>query len=407
MWLPRTYADIVQAVGVLSEGPDLDFKLDHTSPADLRGLAKDVAAMSLEGGVIIVGVDETAGEATAVMPFPIANRPEQIQQVIDAHVRPTPSTTVEAVRQQPGDSNGVIVITVAPSRQAPHMVDGRYPARSGATTRYYGEYEVAELYRRRDAMRSVANKTAGLEDFVSPPNGAEPPRQGMGRLRLRVRPLMPAAHPDEPQLRAALQKAATDARVSLQPYVTPGCVSAFDLLQSWKPRGAVGWQAGLAPTIDAAMRSDSKLVAGTYIYEQGFSFQATLGLVANDGQDWCCAYEHLWVAQTMALLSIVGHFYAPIPSASPLRCDLELVGLSGALSYYASQGRMKDLDAPTVADAIYLAGGEIAARETRTDPRAGAHMLLDRLLASIIPEQVDLIDRLAPRAQDGRAYTAV
>jgi len=92
MWLPRTYADVANAIGVLSEGPDLDFKLSHTSPADLRGLAKDVAAMSLEGGVIIIGVDEIGGEATAILPFPIGNRPEQIQQVIDARVRPAPST---------------------------------------------------------------------------------------------------------------------------------------------------------------------------------------------------------------------------------------------------------------------------------------------------------------------------
>lgn len=396
MWLPRTYADVANAIGVLSEGPDLDFKLSHTSPADLRGLAKDVAAMSLEGGVIIIGVDETGGEATAVMPFPIANRPEQIQQVIDARVRPAPSTTVEAVRQQPGDSDGVIVITVAPSRQAPHMVDERYPARSGATTRYYNEHEIAELYRRRDAIRAVAERATGLEDFAAPRDGAEPPQRGIGRLRLRVRPVIPVAHPDEPQLRAALLQAVTNASVSLQPLVRPEYVSAFDLLRDWKPRGAVGWQAGMAPTTDASLRSNSKLVAGTYIYEQGFSFQSVMGLVAHE-QDWLCAYEHLWAAQTMALLAIGGDFYATIPSASPLCCDLELVGLSGALSFHASQGRMKDSDAPTVEDEFYLASGEITAREARVDPRAGTHMLLDRLLTSIIPEQVDLIDRLAPR----------
>jgi hypothetical protein len=397
MWLPRTYADVENAIGVLSEGQNLDFKLNHTSSADLRGLAKDVAAMSLEGGVIIIGVDETDGEATAVLPFLIANRPEQIQQVIDTRVRPAPSTTVEAVRQRPGDSDGVIVITVAPSRQAPHMVDERYPARSGATTRYYDEHEVAELYRRRDAIRAVVNRSTDLEDFAAPRDGAEPPQHGIGRLRLRVRPLMPVAHPDEPQLRAALLQAVTNASVSLQPLVIPDYVSALDLLRGWKPRGTVGWHAGLAPTTEASLRSNSKLIAGTYIYEQGFSFQGVMGLAVPE-QDWLCAYEHLWAAQTMALLAIAGHFYATIPSASPLRCDLELVGLSGALSFYASQGRIKDLDAPTVEDSLYLTCGEITAREAGVDPRAATHMLLDRLLASIIPEQVDLIDLLGPRA---------
>lgn len=54
------------------------------------------------------------------------------------------------------------------------------------------------------------------------------------------------------------------------------------------------------------------------------------------------------------------------------------------------------MDIPRVSDAIYLAGDEATAHELATDPRPSARALLDRLLASIIPEQVDIIDRLAP-----------
>lgn len=156
------------------EGKHARLGLDAVGPAQAspQDLAKDVAAMSLEGGVIVIGVEERAGEATAVVPFPLAGRVEQIQQIIDARVRPTLSVRIEALRRRPGDADGVVVITIAPSRQAPHMVGDRYPARSGATTRCYSELEVAELYRRREALKEAASALSGLDDFVIPPDGA-------------------------------------------------------------------------------------------------------------------------------------------------------------------------------------------------------------------------------------------
>jgi hypothetical protein len=57
MWIPRDYADVQRAVGYLTEDDQLDFKLPAAKPADAKDLAKDVAAMSLAGGVIVVGVD--------------------------------------------------------------------------------------------------------------------------------------------------------------------------------------------------------------------------------------------------------------------------------------------------------------------------------------------------------------
>src|SRR5215207_10936242 len=83
-------------------------------PADAKDLAKDVAAMSLAGGVIVIGVDETAGTATAVNPFPLAGRVEQIQQVIDSRVQPPPSVTIDALPTAQGASDGVILITIMP-----------------------------------------------------------------------------------------------------------------------------------------------------------------------------------------------------------------------------------------------------------------------------------------------------
>jgi len=88
--------------------------------------------------------------------------------------------------------------------------------------------------------------------------------------------------------------------------------------------------------------------------------------------------------------------------APPLRCDLELIGLDRALSFFASyrhggSGGFHDgPDVPRVTHSRYEVGGAFSARELAEDPRSAARELLDPLLVSILPEQVDIFERLAP-----------
>jgi len=371
-------------------------------PADAKDLAKDVAAMSLAGGVIVIGVDETAGTATAVNPFPLAGRVEQIQQVIDSRVQPPPSVTIDALPTAQGASDGVILITIMPSVSAPHMVDDRYPARSGSTTRYLSDREVDEWHDRRRRLREDPAQRPGLVDFIDPPDGAQSPPQGVGRMRVRTRPATQIVHPDEPRLRSALDEACRSAGSTLAPLVRPDYLpSSLEWLLNWAPRGGTGGAAGQAETTNLRMPFEHKLAAGTYIYRGGFSFQVVLGLVPPGVQFWV-AYEHLWAAELIGLLALVGHFYADLPVASPLRCDLELLGLDRALSFFASyrhggSGGFHDgSDVPRVTDSRYERGGAFPARLLAEDPRSAARELLDPLLVSIVPEQVDIFGRLAP-----------
>lgn len=166
MWRPKTYQDVERAVGELSESAVLDFKRDVSG--SVKDFAKDAAAMSIEGGVIVVGVDEAGGEATAVNPIPLDGTPERIQQVIDSRVRPPLAVEIEAIRESAGDADGFVVVTVPASSLAPHMVETRLPARSGATTRWMDEAEVDRLYQRRSAMLAQTMDVTRLSGFTWP-----------------------------------------------------------------------------------------------------------------------------------------------------------------------------------------------------------------------------------------------
>src|SRR5437660_760912 len=138
MWMPRTWADVEAAIDVLEEGPQLDFK--SAFDADT---AKDVAAMSVDGGVIVYGIDERkTTTAQAVTPVPLRGARERIQQIADSAVHPPAEVEISLIRENDSDEAGVVLVVVPASPLAPHMANDRFPARAGTTTRYLTEPEV-------------------------------------------------------------------------------------------------------------------------------------------------------------------------------------------------------------------------------------------------------------------------
>lgn len=108
------------AVGVVSESAELDFK---SSLGSNEELAKDVAAMTVDSGVIVIGIAETNGLASSITPIALTGAAERIQQVVDSRIRPAPPVELEVLRQAPTDTEGLIVIEVSASRFAPHYTN--------------------------------------------------------------------------------------------------------------------------------------------------------------------------------------------------------------------------------------------------------------------------------------------
>ena len=89
MWRPSSYEDVERAIGVLKETATLDFKKALSKGQGALDLAKDCAAMAIEGGSIVVGVAEDgAARAASLEPIELAGAPERVQQVVDANVYP-------------------------------------------------------------------------------------------------------------------------------------------------------------------------------------------------------------------------------------------------------------------------------------------------------------------------------
>lgn len=394
MWTPTNWQDLELAIGLHREGETLEFKRELPAGQGVRDLAKDAAAMSIAGGVLVIGVEEVGGEAKEITPIVLDGAAERVQQVIDANVAPNLAVQISSLRKSAGDTAGVLVVSIPASWATPHEYENRFPARAGATTRYLNEREVEALYLRRWQMRQEAETQIGIEGYQFPPGVRLDIGAGaVGVMRLHVRPPRKVGLPQEPhigpELRDAVEIAASAVDRLIRKEFHP---KSLDLLRSWEPAGTAGWRAGSFLQGGPPL---SVMVGAMYGYGAGFSSTVTIdlaeGLEPDTTRNARCAHEHHWAIETMTLLSIAGSFFSPLPEAALLRVDLELGGLLDAVSWQASQGMVFDSGASRVTENLYVTGGMFAARDLREDPRAATSALLDRFMVAILEEGSDVV----------------
>lgn len=157
-----TYTQLAALVGNADacEDEDLDYKATHYEKEKKAELAKDVAALANTiGGVLVLGLadDRKSRIPTAEVPVELTDaRLRQIRATVASNVRPAPRIELIAKEDAPGSNQGILLIAVPRSLDAPHAViehnqDHRlaYPRRDGDTTGWLTETEVATAYRRR------------------------------------------------------------------------------------------------------------------------------------------------------------------------------------------------------------------------------------------------------------------
>jgi hypothetical protein len=391
MWQPSTWTDVTAAIGTLSEAPDLDFKRQLSSNNDI---SKDIAAMTLYGGVIAYGIDEDAqARASAITKIPLKGVPEKIQLLVNTTIAPVPGIDITVLRENPGDGDGVVVVNVPRSPFSPHLARDRFPARAGTVTRYLTEPEISALYDQRRAALAPPATGEILGAFVEPTGGIGS-FGGIGVLRVTISPYGPARHPHGARLKGALEAAVAKSAVVINGIVVPHLLpKAYDFLSDWEPRGTIGWRAGRASDEFEMLRS-AMLVAGTCTHDLRLSFAATLGLEGEGGQGRC-AFEYLWVAETVAFIAIAGAFLADVPGVTMLRIEVGLQGLDGAVSAASSRGRAFHAGQTQITDSDYRERIEAGVRECATDPSTPAREALDRLLVSFLDPGQDPFESLA------------
>lgn len=152
---PRTEEELQRLAlnGLLEETHWFDLKRELGSGnAANKDLAKDIAAFALDGGTILIGVDEDTSPP-GLWPVPLDGLAERIEQVARMRVDEPVQIRTTVIDSSSNPGLGYVVVHVPQSVRAPHMADGRYYGRGDKTNRVLPNTEVVRLLDRRLADR--------------------------------------------------------------------------------------------------------------------------------------------------------------------------------------------------------------------------------------------------------------
>lgn len=179
IWSPSTEQAIVDAAanGLLTETHYLDLKRElPPGNAGNKEIAKDIAAFALDGGTILIGVDEDTSPPS-ITPVDLDGLPERVEQVGAMRVQEGVSVSTVPIETPPGSGRGVLVIRVPASPRAPHMADDKYYGRGDKANRVLSHAEVLRLHQQQVAHHEDAVEAARreLDRFLGTSPAVKPP----------------------------------------------------------------------------------------------------------------------------------------------------------------------------------------------------------------------------------------
>ncbi|MEX3656041.1 ATP-binding protein [Mycolicibacterium fortuitum] len=160
----RTEEDLERLAqnGLLEETHWLDLKRElGAGNSANKDLAKDIAAFALDGGTILIGVDEDTSPPRP-WPVPLAGLAERIEQVARMRVDEAVQVRTTVIESADTPGHGYVVVHIPQSVRAPHMADGRYYGRGDKTNRVLPNTEVVRLLDQRLADRRDLRAEARL-----------------------------------------------------------------------------------------------------------------------------------------------------------------------------------------------------------------------------------------------------
>lgn len=203
-WTPGSWPDIgdAAAAGTLDETQWVELKAAlpaSSKPANLE-LARDLASLAVDGGLLVIGIEDDKGKAGAVTGVELAGLADRVDQVARDRVHPPLVVRPIAIEDPARPGWGCLLVTVDASPEAPHMVDERYWGRGATGKRPLIDADVRRVFalndqRREDFGRVVrqyvdagplpivgslhmlltprAGRHAALQDFIGEPFGLQ------------------------------------------------------------------------------------------------------------------------------------------------------------------------------------------------------------------------------------------
>jgi hypothetical protein len=157
LWTPAGWSDIVQAAagGLLDESHWVDLKQEL--PAGKRTLntelAQDLASFAVDGGLLVIGVEDHNSRAGRVRGVELAQLADRVDQVARDKVRPSLVVRSHEVPDPARPGWGCLLVHVPPSPLAPHMVDYVYFGRGDRANFRLGDEQVRAILEGRERGR--------------------------------------------------------------------------------------------------------------------------------------------------------------------------------------------------------------------------------------------------------------
>jgi hypothetical protein len=96
-------------------------------------LARDLASLAVDGGTLIIGLDEKAPDGDPLHAVPLEGLAERVEQTSHMAVRPPLMVESTEIKSSGDPGSGYLVVHVPASPLAPHQVEGIYYGRGDRT----------------------------------------------------------------------------------------------------------------------------------------------------------------------------------------------------------------------------------------------------------------------------------
>ncbi len=168
-WEPRSEAELHVAIasGLLEENHFLDLKREVPSGKSGNAeLARDLVQFAIDGGAVLIGVDEKGGpsDEPALTPTPLKGLAERIEQIARSTPDPPLEVTCRVIQSDADPTLGYVLVRVPISRVGLHMVNHVYFGRGDKTKYRLSDPEVRR--RLKDYELDLRAAEAELDNYV-------------------------------------------------------------------------------------------------------------------------------------------------------------------------------------------------------------------------------------------------
>lgn len=399
VWRPARTEEFERAVceGVLDERHDFDAK--RQLPSSGKELAKDIAAMTTDGGSLVYGVGEDADERPRVLaPIELVGAAERIDQIVQHSISGSPRVDFVHLRLPEDDQRGYLIVLIPPSPEAPHQVqvgdDRRFYGRSDTGNRRLSEEEIARLYERRRSQQ-VNREQLLAECIAQGPFGApEPGRQGF--LQAFAHP----AIPDDELWDRATETAGGESELLQRLSTSMGEVASVQWGglrlgrgQRWERRGADKWTLEISGSrgdeeIDPSWsaRADLAMDGRAYLF---YGHAAAIDRRSANGPDMFIAFETGIALGLAQFLAAVGALYETGGLFGFVDIGMAVTGLQGAVSSHRLGQAIPSFSMDPYGDQAALRTVRCDARDVSQEALVLVRRLTGRLMRALYGADLD------------------